>query len=139
MTNSPISSISDSENTALKPFYLILLTLVIFGLILFSVSPVTGGLVSAFALFLAYQTSVIRLVFTATNLDVYRGANRIRQFPYREWQNWRVFWQPIPILFYFKEVKSIHFLPVLFDPTELNMALQKYVPLAELNSVKTNP
>ncbi|MFN5855687.1 MAG: DUF3119 family protein [Pseudanabaenaceae cyanobacterium] len=139
MTNSPISSVSDSENTALKPFYLIPLTLVIFGLILFSVSPVTGGLVSAFALFLAYQTSVIRLVFTATNLDVYRGTNRIRQFPYREWQNWRVFWQPVPILFYFKEVKSIHFLPVLFDPTELNMALQKYVPLAELNSAKTNP
>ncbi len=134
MTNSPVTSGSDTQDIALKPFYPIPLTLVILGLSLFFLSPLVGGLVSLFALFLAYQTSVIRLVFTATNLEVYRGVNRIRQFPYQEWQNWRVFWSPLPILFYFKEVKSIHFLPILFDPTELTMALQKYVPLEHIQA-----
>ncbi|MEI6428865.1 MAG: DUF3119 family protein [Pseudanabaena sp. ELA607] len=137
MTNPPISAVTDTQNIALKPFYPIPLTLVILGLILFLISPVAGGLVSVFALFLAYQTSVIRLVFTATNLDVYRGATRIRQFPYHEWQNWQIFWRPLPILFYFKEVKSIHFLPMLFDPQELTMALQKYVPLPQSSPSET--
>nr|WP_199307169.1 DUF3119 family protein [Alkalinema sp. FACHB-956] len=82
----------------------------------------------AFGLFLLIQTASLRLTFTPTELDVYRGATRIRQFPYSEWQNWEIFWSPVPILFYFKEVKSIHFLPILFNPQQLRTCLEQRCP-----------
>ena len=72
--------------------------------------------IALFSLFLLIQTVMLRLRFTETALDIYRGETLIRQFPYRDWQNWEIFWSPVPILFYFKEVKSIHFLPIIFDP-----------------------
>ncbi len=80
-----------------------------------------------FGLFLAYQTAVIRLVFTESALDVYRSQTRIRQFPYSEWQGWRIFWPPLPILFYFREVNSIHFLPILFSPAVLRQCLEERI------------
>ncbi|HBB34665.1 MAG TPA: DUF3119 domain-containing protein, partial [Cyanobacteria bacterium UBA9273] len=42
--------------------------------------------------------------------------------------NWRIFWPQLPILFYFKEIKSIHFLPILFDPKQLNTCLEQRCP-----------
>ncbi len=64
-----------------------------------------------------------------TALDIYRSEQLIRQFPYADWQNWRIFWHRVPILFYFKEVKSIHFLPILFDPKMLETCLERHCPL----------
>ncbi|MFN8798331.1 MAG: DUF3119 family protein, partial [Pseudanabaena sp.] len=32
---------------------------------------------------------------------------------------------------YFKEIKSIHFLPVLFDVNILRTCLEKYIPLSK--------
>ncbi|MEL6164336.1 MAG: DUF3119 family protein, partial [Cyanobacteria bacterium J06628_3] len=52
-------------------------------------------------------------------------------FPYSEWQNWRIFWNVIPLLFYFKEIKSIHFLPILFDPKTLKACLEERCPRVE--------
>ncbi|WP_390883386.1 DUF3119 family protein [Kovacikia minuta] len=69
--------------------------------------------------------------FTETDFDIYRGEKLIRRFPYRDWQNWRIFWSPVPILFYFREVKSIHFLPILFDPKTLRLCLER-IPLNPL-------
>jgi hypothetical protein len=77
-----------------------------------------------------FQAATLRLRFTDTALDIYRSETRIRCFPYQEWQNWRVFWPPVPILFYFKEVKSIHFLPILFDPKMLRTCLEQRCPFA---------
>ena len=42
----------------------------------------------------------------------------LRSFPYREWLGWRLFWGPLPVLFYFREIRSLHLLPVLFDATD---------------------
>ena len=84
--------------------------------------------IALFGLFLMFQAVTIRLQFTETALDIYRSERLIRRFPYADWIAWRIFWLPVPILFYFKEVKSIHFLPILFDPKTLETCLEKYCP-----------
>lgn len=81
-----------------------------------------------FGLFLLVQAKGIRLKFTATTLIVSRFGQEIRNFPYAEWEEWQIFWQPVPILFYFREVKSIHFLPMLFDPQQLRSCLEQHCP-----------
>ncbi|MEN9222023.1 MAG: DUF3119 family protein [Thermostichus sp. BF3_bins_97] len=83
--------------------------------------------VGLFGLFLVVQTSLIGLAFTKTSLQVYSGSKRIRDFPYSEWQDWQVFWPSVPILFFFRERKSIHFLPMLFNPAELKSCLEDRV------------
>jgi hypothetical protein len=115
----------------LKPNYLIPLVLVFASLPWVFFLPWVSAVLSLFGLFLMLQTATIRLQFTPTALDVYRSGKLIRSFPYQEWQNWRIFWEPVPILFYFKEIKSIHFLPIIFDPATLKSCLEKYFPLEE--------
>ncbi len=78
-----------------------------------------------FALFLAIQAAWLRIHFTTTAFDVYRGKRLIRSFPYDQWINWEIYWFFIPILLYFKEIRSIHFLPILFDPTRLKRCLEQ--------------
>jgi Protein of unknown function (DUF3119) len=112
----------------LKPSYNIPLILVFAGIPLILANPWFGGLVTLFGLFLMFQSVIISLKFTATDLEVYRGDKLIRSFPYQEWENWRIFWNPVPILFYFKEVKSIHFLPIIFDPKTLKFCLEQRCP-----------
>lgn len=121
-----LSSSPSVTTTTIRPDYRLSLSVLFIGLCVASVQ-VWGGLVIALlGLFLVVQTTVIRLTFTETELQVCRGATILRQFPYAEWQTWTVFWLPIPILFYFREVKSIHFLPMLFSPTELRSQLNRY-------------
>lgn len=86
---------------------------------------------SLFGLFLMVQAVTLRLCFTSSDLDIYRGNALIRRFPYSEWVNWRIFWLPVPILFYFREVKSIHFLPILFNPKQLRVCLERYCPYVD--------
>jgi hypothetical protein len=95
------------------------------------VQPIAAGVIAIFGLFLAYQAATIRLVFTTTDLEVYRSQEMFRTFPYQDWQDWQVFWVAFPVLFYFKEVKSIHFLPVLFDAQMLKVCLEKHIPRAK--------
>lgn len=92
------------------------------------IQPIAGAVLALFGVFLLFQTVSLRLCFTATALEVFRGDTRIRRFPYQEWQNWEIFWPPVPVLFYFKEVQSIHFLPILFDPKALKACLEQRVP-----------
>lgn len=112
----------------LKPSYNIPVVLVIAAIPLLLVKPIVGGAIALFGLFLMFQAVTLRLQFTATDLDIYRGEKLIRRFPYQEWQNWRIFWNGVPILFYFKEVKSIHFLPIIFDPNTLKSCLEERCP-----------
>ncbi|MCX7594536.1 MAG: DUF3119 family protein [Fischerella sp.] len=124
-TSQPPLSASTVE---LKPSYNIPVVLAIGAIPLLLVQPWMGGAIALFGLFLMFQAVTLRLQFTATDLDIYRGEKLIRRFPYREWQNWRIFWERVPILFYFKEVKSIHFLPILFDPNTLKICLEQRCP-----------
>ncbi len=91
-------------------------------------TPWLTGLVALFGVFLLVQALTLRLRFTDTALDIYRGSALIRHFPYAEWQYWDIFWSPVPILFYFREINSIHFLPILFSPTQLRVCLEAHCP-----------
>ena len=80
------------------------------------------------ALFLAIQAATLRIHFSPVSLELYRGEKQLRYFPYDQWSHWEIFFGPVPILFYFKEIRSIHFLPILFNPGQLKTALEQYCP-----------
>ncbi|MBU7582764.1 MAG: DUF3119 family protein [Nostoc sp. TH1S01] len=119
---------NSTATVELKPSYNIPVVLVVAAIPIVIVQPLVGGAIAVFGLFLLFQTVTLRLQFTATDLDIYRGEKLIRRFPYREWQNWRIFWNGFPVLFYFKEINSIHFLPILFDPNTLKTCLEERCP-----------
>ena len=122
-TSTPITG-----TVQLAPSYALPIALVAIAIPLTLVQLWVAGAIAVFGLFLLFQAATLRLVFTETALEVYRGEKEIRNFPYREWQNWRIFWVNVPILFYFREVKSIHFLPILFDPKLLKACLEQRCP-----------
>lgn len=80
-----------------------------------------------FGLFLAVQTRQLRLQFCDDELLVRRNATVIRRFPYIAWLSWRLFWPGLPVLLYFREERSIHLLPVLFDAGSLRERLEQHV------------
>lgn len=129
MTSSPTASPSAASITELAPSYRIPLALVGLAVLLAVANPWLGGGVGLFGVFLGVQALTLRLRFTETALDIYRGEKQIRQFPYAEWERWDIFWSPVPILFYFREVNSIHFLPIIFSPSQLRTALETHCPL----------
>lgn len=89
-----------------------------------------GGAIALLAMFLAFQTATLRLRFTDGALEIYRGETCLRYFPYADWLHWEIFWSAVPILLYFREVNSIHFLPILFNPAELRTCLEQHCPRA---------
>ena len=83
--------------------------------------------VAVFGLFLLIQSQILRLQFSADALLVWRGNSVLRTFPYSAWLGWKLFWGPIPVLFYFREQQSIHLLPVLFDASSLREQLNRHI------------
>ena len=83
--------------------------------------------VSLLGLFLLLQSQLLRLQFSDEALLVWSGNTVLRRFPYSEWLGWTLFWGPVPVLFYFREQRSIHLLPVLFDATALREQLNSHV------------
>ena len=110
-------------DTELQPRFWVPLGVVGLGLACGLLSWITAAVVVLFGLFLMLQTALLRLRFEAEALVVTRSGTEIRRFPYSDWMGWRVFWPVLPVLFYFREVKSIHFLPMLFDANALNEQL----------------
>jgi len=92
-----------------------------------------AGLVLAiFSIFLFIQTAILQLTFSADALLVTRRswgapAVEIKRFPYKEWQYWQIFWPRFPVLFYFREINSIHFLPMLFNANQLQSELKQRI------------
>lgn len=92
-----------------------------------------AGLVLAiFSIFLYIQTAILQLTFSADALLVTRKswgapAVEIKRFPYKEWQYWQIFWPGFPVLFYFREINSIHFLPMLFNADQLQSELKQRI------------
>nr|WP_228035700.1 DUF3119 family protein [Oculatella sp. LEGE 06141] len=112
----------------MAPSYSLPIALVLLSIPLLWVQPWVSGAIALFGVFLMFQAITLRLLFTETDLDIYRGETLIRRFPYQHWQNWQIFWSNVPVLFYFKEVKSIHFLPILFDAKQLKTCLEQRCP-----------
>lgn len=131
MTATPLNP--STQTVELAPSYNLPIALVLLSLPLLFVQKWVSLAIALFGVFLMFQAATLRLRFTPTDLDIYRGETLIRRFPYRDWQNWQIFWQPVPILFYFKEVKSIHFLPILFSPKTLHDCLSDRIPLNPFN------
>jgi len=125
-TNLPAAT----ETVQLAPSYALPIALLILAVPLFLVQVWVSGAIALFGVFLLIQAVTLRLLFTEAALEIYRGEKLIRNFPYREWQNWRIFGASVPILFYFKEVNSIHFLPILFDPKALKETLESKISLS---------
>lgn len=123
-----------TETVELSPSYTIPLVLILLALPLLLVQRWAGGVMLLLGLFLLFQTATLRLRFTDTALEVWRGETCIRQFPYRDWQNWQIFWFNFPVLLYFREVKSIHFLPILFNPGQLRNCLEQRCPIVTATS-----
>ncbi len=120
------TSSNDGTGIELSPDYKIALAIIAATIPLVWIQIWVALVVGLFGLFLLVQTALIRLRFTATALEVYRSGKEIRKFPYTEWEEWQIFWQPVPILFYFREVNSIHFLPMLFDARQLRSCLEQH-------------
>jgi len=94
---------------------------------LWSGAPWLAALVVVFGLVLLLQTALLRLEFNADSLLVWRQDSLLRQFPYAQWLGWRLFWPALPVLFYFREQRSIHLLPVLFDAAALQRQLDEHL------------
>jgi len=122
------ASTASAETIVLSPSYNLPIAIVFLAVPLFFVQVWVSVAIALFGFFLLVQAATLRLSFTETALDIERGQTLIRRFPYQDWQNWRIFWSPVPILFYFKEVNSIHFLPILFDPKALHACLEARCP-----------
>ena len=133
MNISPSPQLPTSETVELSSNFNIPIVLVVSGSVLFFIQGIVATVMVLFGIFLLVQTILIKLKFTTDSLEVYRGKKMIRSFPYKDWENWQIYWQPIPILFYFKEVHSIHFLPIIFDAKILHFCLNKYVPKSNNN------
>jgi hypothetical protein len=126
MTFTP--AIASTQTVVLSPSYRLPIGLAITSIPLTLLSIWAALPIFLFALFLAIQAATLRLHFTSTSLEIYRGQTQIRTFPYADWYHWEIYWPTVPILFYFREVNSIHFLPVLFDPAALAQCLSDRCP-----------
>lgn len=122
-----MTALSTAETATLSPSYKLPLVIIAGAVPLAFVQIWLAGVIALFGVFLLYQAATLRLTFTQTDLDIYRGDTQIRRFPYQEWQRWDIFWPPVPVLFYFREVNSIHFLPILFAPHELRSQLEQHI------------
>ena len=89
--------------------------------------PWTTLINSLIALALLIQSYSLRLEFEAEALSVWRGDQELRRFPYDDWISWRLFWNGFPTVLYFRERKSPHLIPVLFNATELREQLRARV------------
>ena len=116
------------EVVELSPNYKIPLALIAIAIALSFVSIWIAGIIALLGLFLTIQTALIRLQFSDRALLVLRSGKIIKTFPYSDWLNWEIFWSPVPILFYFREVNSIHFLPIIFNSQTLVDCLNKHYP-----------
>ena len=127
MTDINVSIDTGNDAIELAPRPWVALSVTLLGLPLWPLGWPFTAVVSVFGLFLLLQTALLRLRFEANDLVVLRTNSEIRRFPYADWSNWVVFWPKVPALFYFREVNSIHFLPVLFDASELQNQLKKRI------------
>ena len=128
MTRIDTTNTETESVVELAPSYKIPIFLIAIAIPLAFFSITAAIIFSVLGLFLMFQAVRIRLQFTSTALDVYNAQSLLRHFPYDEWTNWRIYWQSVPILFYFREVNSIHFLPIIFDPKTLVNCLEKHCP-----------
>ena len=131
----PTPASPGASGTVLAPHFGVALGLIGLGLAALALRPWWGGALwlgaglALFGLVLLLQTSLLRLEFGSQELLVWRQQSLLRRFPYADWLGWRLFWPGLPVLFYFREQRSIHLLPVLFDAATLRQQLERHLSL----------
>ena len=130
---SPAPATTDANSVSIAPSPRLPLAILLLSaaLLPLPLRPWPSLVVGLFGLFLLAQTYSLRLEFCADTLVVWRGQQELRRFPYAEWQSWRLFAAWLPGLLFFREVNSIHFLPILFDPAQLREQLVQRVGALE--------
>lgn len=119
---------------SLSPRFFVPLGVSLLGALCIPLQPTWSGfrwlalVLVLFGGFLLLQARLLRLEFGDDALIVWRGGSELRRFPYEAWLGWRLFWPPLPVLFYFREQRSIHLLPVLFDAAALQEQLRQRLP-----------
>ena len=130
------SSSTPNSNVTLRPDPRLPLLVVALGaaLLPLPLHPWPTLVVALFGVFLLIQTASLRLEFEQRALIVWQNGRELRRFPYDQWLAWRLFAPWLPGLFYFREIQSIHFLPILFSPGELREQLELRVGALEVPS-----
>ena len=120
-----------SEEVVLAPRFWVPLGVVGLGAASLLLWPLWSGVVwlalvvALLGMVLGLQALTLRLKFGRQTLVVSRRDVVIRSFPYADWIGWRIFWAPVPILFYFRERRSPHLVPMLFDGVALRQELER--------------
>ena len=132
-TPSPAPAFSDTNSVCIDPSPRLPIAILVLSVALLPLPlrPWPSLLMGLFGLFLLVQTYTLRLEFCVDTLVVWRGQQELRRFPYAEWTSWRLFAPWLPGLFYFREINSIHLLPILFDPAQLREQLVQRVGALE--------
>ena len=131
----PAEASAEADAITLAPRFWVPLGLAVLAALVLAGTPFwtgalwLGGGMLAFAAFLLLQARILRLCFSPEALLVLRSGEEIRRFPYDEWLDWRLFLPAVPVLFYFREQRTPHLLPMLFDATALRAELERRVPL----------
>lgn len=116
----------DAEETmVLAPGLRLPLAILLLGSLLCLANLAAGGAMALLGLILLFQSVRLRLVFTPDALELHNGSVVLRRFPYRNWRGWSLFWKPLPVLLYFREVNGIHFVPVIVDGQGLRQQLER--------------
>ena len=140
--STPSSAAAPLADVTLEPRYWVPLGMTLLGPASLLSTSLWGGArwlclaLVLFGGFLLLQAAILRLRFSADALLVLRRDQEIRRFPYVAWAGWRLFWPQFPVLFYFREIHSIHLLPVLFDASELRQQLEQRVAPASSASTR---
>jgi hypothetical protein len=127
------ASDTTGSSVSLAPSFAVPLAVSLLGALCLPLQPSWGGFrwlalaLVLFGGFLLLQARLLRLEFNDEALLVWRGEQEIRCFPYATWLAWRLFWPGLPVLLYFREERSLHLLPVLFDPAALQEQLERHL------------
>jgi len=132
--SSPAVGGAQTPSVSLESRYWVPLGVTLLGPLALALQPLWGGArwlslaLVLFGGFLLLQARLLRLEFAPEALVVWRGSQELRRFPYATWLGWRLFWPGLPVIFYFREQRSIHLLPMLFDATALRQQLEQRLP-----------
>ena len=134
MSSTPESQPDQSQSVILKPNIRLPVLVYVIGLAMLPLPlpPWAPIVVCGFAVFLIVQAYLLRLELTDKDLVIWRVDEEIRRFPFANWLAWRMFLPEIPGILFFREVKSPHLLPILFDPVMLLEQLRLRVGTLEV-------
>ena len=133
MSTTPTSQNDPKASGVLSPNPRLPLLITALGISLWLVPfhPWPSVVVGSVGLLLLVQTLILRLEITPQAMVIWQSGRELRRFPFTSWLAWRMFLPGLPGLLYFREEKSPHLLPILFDSATLKNQLRLRVGALE--------